>query len=111
MAHQHHGHLNSGKTPLEEHTIHVPHHTPQPGDAAPALQLLHSIARGLSALALAATLLVGGPVADVQAKHRLTVDEQKTVDLFQKSTPSVVYITNLAVRYVVEWVVRRLHGG
>jgi len=31
-----------------------------------------------------------------QAKHALTADENNTIQLFKKSTPAVVYITNLA---------------
>jgi hypothetical protein len=32
------------------------------------------------------------------AKARMTPDEQLTVDIFKKSTPSVVNVTNLATR-------------
>jgi hypothetical protein len=55
-----------------------------------------------------------GPVAppvllQASAKPRLTAEERATVDLFQKSTPSVVYITNLAVRCVlIGWRMRQL---
>jgi hypothetical protein len=49
----------------------------------------------LAALAVSATALLGGadPAA---ARSRLTADELNTIELFKESTPSVVYITNLA---------------
>lgn len=37
-----------------------------------------------------------GPGDMAQAKHALTADENNTIQLFKKSTPAVVYITNLA---------------
>ena len=56
--------------------------------------------RGLSAAMLAAIVALeaaNGGAAD--ARPRLTQDEQLTVNLFKDNTPSVVFITNLAVRH------------
>lgn len=51
---------------------------------------------------LVAVLLVGNmvlvPPQPALARSRLTAEETSTVDLFKESTPSVVYITNLASR-------------
>jgi len=49
-------------------------------------------------LALAAIILTECIAGTAYAKPRLTQDEQLTVDLFKRNTPSVVFITNLAVR-------------
>ena len=50
------------------------------------------------------TTLLGG--ADpATARSRLTADELNTIELFKESTPSVVYITNLASKCV------SLHNG
>lgn len=59
------------------------------------LTLLKSSATGLALAAVMLTESVGGTA---YAKPRLTQDEQLTVDLFKRNTPSVVFITNLAVR-------------
>eukprot|EP00878_Enallax_costatus_P007128 GHUV01007471.1.p1 GENE.GHUV01007471.1~~GHUV01007471.1.p1 ORF type:complete len:461 (+),score=99.62 GHUV01007471.1:690-2072(+) len=48
-----------------------------------------------SCLAPAGTLLGLSPAA---AKARMTPDEQVTIDIFKKSTPSVVNVTNLTAR-------------
>ena len=49
----------------------------------------------MAALAVTATALLGGPDPAL-ARSRLTADELNTIELFKESTPSVVYITNLA---------------
>eukprot|EP00897_Mesotaenium_endlicherianum_P002228 jgi/Mesen1/2032/ME000148S01124 len=56
---------------------------------------------GFAAVGLALALMTSALDADaiVAAPHRqLSGDELATVELFQENTPSVVYITNLAVR-------------
>jgi hypothetical protein len=40
------------------------------------------------------------PPPAVEAKPRLTSEEQLTIDIFKRNTPSVVNVTNLAVKYV-----------
>ncbi|CAL5221332.1 g3507 [Coccomyxa viridis] len=47
---------------------------------------------------MAALLTAGGPCSPAEARARLTQDEQLTIDVFKKNTPSVVYIENLALR-------------
>ena len=48
---------------------------------------------------LVATLAVADPLVGMaEARTPLTLEEQVSVDLFKENTPSVVYITNLAVR-------------
>lgn len=48
---------------------------------------------------LAGMLLLAGPTLGfAEARTRLTQEEQVSVDLFKDNTPSVVFITNLAVR-------------
>ena len=49
--------------------------------------------------ALIAFHVVLWPLEPAVARTRLTADEQNTVELFKESTPSVVYITNLASKY------------
>ncbi|CAI5480591.1 unnamed protein product [Closterium sp. Yama58-4] len=71
-------------------------HLPEPSD------ILREAGRLFVSLAVSAVLLtsVSAPAtAIVQAPPRkLMPDEQATVQLFNETTPSVVYITNLAVR-------------
>eukprot|EP00192_Tetraselmis_astigmatica_P006312 CAMPEP_0117652364 /NCGR_PEP_ID=MMETSP0804-20121206/2587_1 /TAXON_ID=1074897 /ORGANISM="Tetraselmis astigmatica, Strain CCMP880" /LENGTH=449 /DNA_ID=CAMNT_0005458405 /DNA_START=62 /DNA_END=1411 /DNA_ORIENTATION=+ len=68
-------------------------------EVPPALQ---SLLRKAGACALAAALmLLGGsalPPADAATTRRLNAEERLTVDLFNKTTPSVVNVTNLATR-------------
>lgn len=56
---------------------------------------------GAVALLGTASLLVGavtvGP-SPVMAKPRMTPEEQLTIEIFRKNTPSVVNVTNLAVK-------------
>ena len=52
----------------------------------------------LAAITVAASTLLGGP-EPAAARPRLTADELNTIELFKESTPSVVYITNLASKY------------
>lgn len=60
---------------------------------------MQRLATTASCLGLCCTLLVGGPADAAQTRpRRLDRDEVQTVELFKKNTPSVVYITNLAVR-------------
>jgi S1-C subfamily serine protease len=49
---------------------------------------------------VAAPRLAGGPVESrpIEARGDLAADEQATIAIFEKSAPSVVYVTNLAVR-------------
>ena len=61
-------------------------------------QRLASLSRSAAAIALAGILLTGCTTDAAYAKSKLTQDEQLTVDLFKRNTPSVVFITNLAVR-------------
>lgn len=62
-------------------------------------QMLASLSRSAAAIALAGILLTECAPGVAYARPRLTQDEQLTVDLFKRNTPSVVFITNLAVRY------------
>lgn len=57
----------------------------------------------VTSAAIVVVLLTSAPLdatAAVMAPRKLRGDELATVQLFQDNTPSVVYITNLAVRYV-----------
>ncbi len=63
-------------------------------------QVLGSLAAPAVVVALAGILLLECPIGIAHAKTRLTADEQLTIDLFKRNTPSVVFITNLAVRWV-----------
>ncbi len=83
----------------------------QPRDSASqsCLQLLayvgsghwaFGLRKGLSTALLAACLVLESATGAAQARPRLTQDEQLTVNLFKDNTPSVVFITNLAVRHV-----------
>mmetsp|Transcript_37364 Transcript_37364/g.105430 ORF Transcript_37364/g.105430 Transcript_37364/m.105430 type:complete len:474 (+) Transcript_37364:66-1487(+) len=67
-------------------------------EVPPALQ---SLLRKAGACALAAALMLLGsalPPADAATTRRLNAEERLTVDLFNKTTPSVVNVTNLATR-------------
>ncbi|KAL4448534.1 hypothetical protein ABPG75_005753 [Micractinium tetrahymenae] len=55
------------------------------------------LAAALAALA-AAPLLLGSPLDAAQARSPLTQEEKSTISLFQRSRPSVVYITSLTTR-------------
>ena len=44
------------------------------------------------------TFMTGVPNTPAPSSRYLTAEEQATINLFQKNTPSVVYITNLAQR-------------
>ena len=66
--------------------------------ASPSLQ--QRIVACLAAGAIAASTLLGG-TEPAAARPRLTADELNTIELFKESTPSVVYITNLASKCVV----------
>jgi hypothetical protein len=65
--------------------------------------VLHQAVARVSGIAQAAVvagvLLVATGTQTADAKTRLTADEQKVVDLFNKSTGSVVNVTNLSSRY------------
>jgi hypothetical protein len=65
-------------------------------------QMLASLSRSAAGIALAGILLTECAPGVAYARPRLTQDEQLTVDLFKRNTPSVVFITNLAVRYARE---------
>ncbi len=62
--------------------------------------MLGSLAAPAAAVALAGILLFECPTGIAHAKTKLTADEELTVNLFKRNTPSVVFITNLAVRWV-----------
>ena len=53
---------------------------------------------GLAGVAAAASLLLGTPIDVAQARTALTTDERNTIQLFQRSRSSVVYITSLTTR-------------
>lgn len=52
----------------------------------------------LAGIAAAANVFLASPADIAQAATTLTREEQLTIQLFKKNTPSVVYITNLATR-------------
>jgi negative regulator of sigma E activity len=58
---------------------------------------------GVAQAAVVAGILLAAPVGiqPADAKTRLSSEEQKVVDLFNKSTSSVVNVTNLSSRYDV----------
>lgn len=51
----------------------------------------------LAAAAVAISCIV--PVGPAEARPRMTPDETVTIDVFKKTTPSVVNVTNLAARW------------
>lgn len=60
-----------------------------------------AVAVWVTSAAIVVSVMVVGPEASnalVMAPRKLQGDELATVQLFQENTPSVVYITNLAVR-------------
>ncbi|KAL4857774.1 Protease Do-like 1 [Chlorella vulgaris] len=61
-------------------------------------QPLQRLLTAAAGVAVAASLLVGTPLDAAQARAVLTADEKATIALFQRSRPSVVYITSLAKR-------------
>ncbi|XP_062232180.1 protease Do-like 1, chloroplastic [Phragmites australis] len=75
-----------------------------PGELVPAEagRLLSSVAGSLIVALASAALILGDAGAAsafvVATPRKLQADEVATVRLFQENTPSVVYITNLAVR-------------
>jgi hypothetical protein len=69
------------------------------------LEKLQSLSAQVASICAAAVITVSsclGPVlltpAAAEARPRLTPDEQVSVDIFRKSTPSVVNVTNLTAR-------------
>lgn len=72
-------------------------HAHDASDATSPLQRLGAfLGPLLASVAFFSQVLWTGPGDAAWAKHRLTAEESSTVDLFRSSTPSVVYITNLA---------------
>jgi hypothetical protein len=65
---------------------------------------LRPLLAGLAGVAAAASLLLGTPIDVAQARTALTADERNTIQLFQRSRSSVVYITSLTTRWVAGWV-------
>lgn len=63
-------------------------------------QAQRPLAAALAVLA-AAPLLLGTPLDVAQARSVLTQEEKSTIKLFQRSRPSVVYITSLTTRWVL----------
>lgn len=74
----------------------------QPVDAADGAdrwqQPQRRLAAALAGVAATAALLVGTPLDVAKARPVLTQDEKNTIALFQRSRPSVVYITSLTTR-------------
>ena len=58
------------------------------------------LAATLAALAAVTPLLLGLPIDVADARAVLTAEERNTIGLFQRSRPSVVYITSLTTRWV-----------
>ena len=77
-----------------------PHASSQQQPQPQPQQLLASFLAGCFLTATLLTLPLPLPplTANANASVRLTSEEQATIKLFQRSTPSVVYITNLAQR-------------
>lgn len=71
------------------------------GDGEPPRPFGQRLLSGLMGVAAAAALLAGTPLDVAQARTALTADERNTIQLFQRSRPSVVYITSLTTRYVL----------
>lgn len=70
--------------------------------AAAAGKLSSDVLVWVTSVAIVVLVAMTGPEASnalVMAPRKLQGDELATVQLFQENTPSVVYITNLAVRY------------
>lgn len=61
----------------------------------------HPLLSALAGVAAAATLLAGTPLDVAEARAALTQEETRTIQLFQRSRPSVVYITSLTTRWVL----------
>lgn len=63
---------------------------------------LHEVLGRVATLLTATSITIGSllslSTAPVEAKARLTPDEQVNIDIFSKATPSVVNVTNLASR-------------
>eukprot|EP00882_Tetradesmus_deserticola_P019225 GHRQ01020679.1.p1 GENE.GHRQ01020679.1~~GHRQ01020679.1.p1 ORF type:complete len:264 (+),score=78.75 GHRQ01020679.1:899-1690(+) len=81
--------------------IRCPH---EPGTPSQEQQPLHIVLTSMAAAAavtlsslLGPELTLLGPGA-AAAKSRMTPDEQVTIDIFKRSTPSVVNVTNLTAR-------------
>lgn len=65
------------------------------------LGLVRQLGLAASCVGLCCSLLIGTPgvlLGEAGAKSKLDRDEIQTIELFKRNTPSVVYITNLAVR-------------
>lgn len=89
-----------------DHHQHTPNATTTSNSSSSGADAPH-LGRILTSCAAAAVVLAGSwgapggwPLAPsaAGAKARMTPDEQLTVDIFKKSTPSVVNVTNLATR-------------
>lgn len=68
------------------------------GSAEGRWPALRPLLAGLAGMAAAASLLLGTPIDVAQARTALTADERNTIQLFQRSRSSVVYITSLTTR-------------
>ncbi|GFR44588.1 hypothetical protein Agub_g5865 [Astrephomene gubernaculifera] len=65
-------------------------------DGLPVHRLLRSVVAGLGAVSLlTSSCIAPGPAF---SQPRLTSEEQLTIDIFKRSTPSVVNVTNLAIK-------------
>jgi hypothetical protein len=66
-------------------------------------QWVLSLRSAFNAAVLVVLLIIGSATGVAEARPRLTQDEELTVNLFKTNTPSVVFITNLAVRCDMQW--------
>jgi len=89
--------LGKGKEDKQENVLQILVQKPFPF-SAPS-ETVKGFLGGLSAAAFALSLVTALPEDAIgQTSFRLTPTESGTVNLFKRNTPSVVYVTNLAVR-------------
>jgi hypothetical protein len=87
-----------------KHSLQQPNTTaPPPGSLSSSIDPMSRFVSIAAAALIAASSLLGTPGYPLapgasQAKARMTPDEMVTIEIFKKSTPSVVNVTNLAVR-------------
>lgn len=91
--------ITSASSPMQ-HTDQQRPQRQQQQEVQPHLPALaHRLGSTLTAAALAASLLLLSPAAPpAHARARMTAEEQLSIDIFKRSTPSVVNVTNLAVK-------------
>lgn len=71
--------------------------------------MLHGVVATLSTASLLASSLMAPSMA--LARPKLTPEEQLTIEIFKRSTPSVVNVTNLAIKCVRARVARGYATG